>query len=280
MKLIQMETGQKIIQKKNNISDSIYELSIQVNLNGLSFFVLNTMDSKIEVLESVSFDKKQSPQALLDQLKHSFNSLKELQKSFGKVIVIHDNELATLVPKPLFDETNLVDYLKFNTKILKTDFITYDSLSIEDIKVVYVPLVNINNFIFERFGSFEYKHSATILLNRLLTLEKNSKSLKMYLNIESAHFELCVVENNNLKFYNRFEYSTKEDFIYYLLFTAEQLQLNPEEFPAVLMGSIDKNDDLFKIAYKYVRHVSLLPQDAMLYSKDSSSKHFTLLNSL
>lgn len=275
-----METGQKIIQKKNNISDSIYELSIQVNLNGLSFFVLNTMDSKIEVLESVSFDKKQSPQALLDQLKHSFNSLKELQKSFGKVIVIHDNELATLVPKPLFDETNLVDYLKFNTKILKTDFITYDSLSIEDIKVVYVPLVNINNFIFERFGSFEYKHSATILLNRLLTLEKNSKSLKMYLNIESAHFELCVVENNNLKFYNRFEYSTKEDFIYYLLFTAEQLQLNPEEFPAVLMGSVDKNDDLFKIAYKYVRHVSLLPQDAMLYSKDSSSKHFTLLNSL
>ena len=27
--------------------------------------------------------------------------------------------------------------------------------------------VNINNFIFERFGSFEYKHSATHLLNRV-----------------------------------------------------------------------------------------------------------------
>ena len=31
--------------------------------------------------------------------------------------------------------------------------------------VVYVPLVNVNNFIFDRFGSFEYKHSATIVLN-------------------------------------------------------------------------------------------------------------------
>ena len=111
--------------------------------------------------------------------------------------VIHDNELATLVPKPLFDETNLVDYLKFNTKILKTDFITYDPLSIADIVVVYVPLVNINNFIFERFGSFEYKHSATITLNRVLTLEKNSNSLKMYLNIEASHFEIIVVENNH-----------------------------------------------------------------------------------
>jgi len=145
---------------------------------------------------------------------------------------------------------------------------------------VYVPLVNINNFIFERFGSFEYKHSATITLNRVLTLEKNSNSLKMYLNIEASHFEIIVVENNHLKFYNRFEYSTKEDFIYYLLFTAEQLQLNPEEFPAVLMGSVDENDDLYQIAYKYVRHVSLLSKDAMLYSNDASSKHFTLLNSL
>ena len=63
-----METGQKIILQNNNISDSIYELSIQVNLNGLSFFVLNSMDSKIEFLESVNFDKKQTPQALLDNL--------------------------------------------------------------------------------------------------------------------------------------------------------------------------------------------------------------------
>ena len=73
---------------------------------------------------------------------------------------------------------------------------------------------------------------------------------------------------------------TKEDFIYYLLFTAEQLQLNPEEFPVVLMGSVNKNDDLFNITYKYVRHVSLLAKDAMLYSNAANSKHFTLLNSL
>jgi hypothetical protein len=238
------------------------------------------MDSKIEFLDSVNFDKKQTPQALLDQLTHSFNSSEALQKPFKSVTVVHDNELATLVPKPLFDETNLVDYLKFNAKILKTDFITYDALSIEDIMVVYVPLVNINNFVFERFGSFEYKHSSTVLLNRILTLEKNSKSLKMYLNIENSHFEIIVVENNKLKFYNRFEYTTKEDFIYYILFTAEQLQLNPEEFPVVLMGFIEKNDDLFKIVYKYVRHVSLLPKDAMLYSNSENFKHFTLLNSL
>ena len=238
------------------------------------------MTSKIDYLESLNFDKKQTPKELLDQLIHHFNTTEALDNEFSKVSVIHCNELATLVPKPLFDETHLIDYLKFNTKILKTDFITYDQLKIADIMVVYVPLININNFIFDRFGSFEYKHSASILINRVLTIGKNTKDSKMYVNIGATHFEIVVIENNLLKFYNRFEFITKEDFIYYLLFTAEQLQLNPEEFPLVLMGSVDPNDELYKIAYKYIRDVNLLNSDSMLYSSDSSSKHFTLLNSL
>ena len=99
-------------------------MSIQVSLSGLSFFVLNKMTSNIEYLDSVNFDKKLSPNELLDKLIHSFNSTPILNQEFSKVFVIHSNELATVVPKPLFDETNLIDYLKFNSKILKTDFIT------------------------------------------------------------------------------------------------------------------------------------------------------------
>ena len=275
-----METGQKIILKTNNISTSKYELSIQVNLSGLSFFVLNLETSEVDFLKALQFDKKQTPKTLLDKLTHSFNTFDELQNQFSKVTVIHDNELATLVPKALFDETNLVDYLKFNTKILKTDFITFDNVQVADLVVVYVPLININNFIFDRFGSFEYKHSASVLLNRVLTIEKNSKSLKMYINIEISHFEIITAANNTLKFYNRFDYNTKEDFIYYLLFTAEQLELNPEEFPVILMGAIDESDERYKIVYKYIRNVSILSSDAMIYSNGSNSNHFTLLNSL
>ena len=77
----------------------------------------------------------------------------------------------------------------------------------------------------------------------------------MFLNIEAFHFEIMSVENNHLKFYNRFDYQTKEDFIYYVLFTIEQIQLNPEEIPVVLMGSVNESNELYQIAYKYIRHV-------------------------
>jgi hypothetical protein len=71
------------------------------------------------------------------------------------------------------------------------------------------------------------------------------------------HFEIIVTEGSKLKFYNYFEGTTEEDFIYHILFTAEQLELNPESFKLSLLGNITKNDSYYNIAYKYVRHTGI-----------------------
>ena len=274
-----MVTGQKIIQKNNKNPKKGIVLSIQVSLSGLSFFVLDNSKGQVVDLIHTPFEKIHTPQELLDQLVHHFNTHKVLQQSFSKTTVIHDNEMVTLVPSALFEEKHLSDYLKYNTKIFKTDFITYDVIKNDDIMVVYVPFVNINNYIFERFGSFEYKHSTTVALDRILKIQKNSAKESMLINVTETYFDLVVTKNNTLQLYNRFEYQTKEDFIYYILFVMEQLGLNAEEYGCVFMGSIKKDDDLYSIAYKYIRHVSLLSKDKMLYTSNNSTENFTILNS-
>ena len=52
-----------------------------------------------------------------------------------------------------------------------------------------------------------------------------------------GHFEIIVIANKKLQLYNTFQFTSKEDFIYYVLFTAEQLKLNPEKFELLLLGS-------------------------------------------
>ncbi len=255
-------------------------MSIQVDLNGLSFFILNSDSNAVVQLISNPFETKQTPNRLLNHLEHAFNTHQALQKKFSKVQIIHSNAMQTLVPSALFDEAALSDYIKYNTKIFKTDFITYDVIQNEDIMVVYVPLVNINNFIFERFGSFEYKHSATILIDRVLQWQKNSSDTIMFVNIEHKRMTIVVTNGNHLTLYNSFDCNTAEDFIYYILFTAEQLNLNPEEFKCQLMGSISENDNLYTMAYTYIRHVSILPYNKMRYHDNKTTAHFTLLNSL
>ncbi|MCH7524537.1 MAG: DUF3822 family protein [Bacteroidetes bacterium] len=279
-----METGQKIIQANNKIDSSAYNvLSIQVSLSGLYFCVLNTESNTIVFFKHFKFDKKLTPQDVLDKLIHCFNTEEELRQSFKSVKIIYENELSALVPKPLFNEDCMADYLKFNTKILRSDYITFDTILANDSINVYVPYVNINNYIYDRFGTFGFKHFSTILIETILASEKHSSSTKMYANVCDYHFEIIVTENNQLKLYNTFEYTTKEDFIYYILFTAEQLQLNPEEFLLLLIGDINKDDDLYKIAYNYVRNTEIyIPEFSFSSNEDIKSdllKNFIILNS-
>ncbi|WP_034058356.1 DUF3822 family protein [Lacinutrix jangbogonensis] len=270
-----------MIQKKNNVKHISHKvLSIQISLNGLSFCILNTLNDSVSKIEHIIFDKKVTPFDLLDAVKHTFNTEEWLSDSFDAIQVIHVNELATLVPKPLFNEEAIADYLKLNSKILKTDYITFDTIAINETVNVYVPYVNVNNFIYERFGDFTYKHHSTVLIEELLAQEKNASVNKMYIHVNATHFEIITTKEGALTLYNSFEYHTTQDFIYYILFTVEQLQLNPEVIETVLLGTITKNDTFYNILYKYIRHISFgSRKDTFSVTEGLPNKHshFTLL---
>jgi uncharacterized protein DUF3822 len=266
----------------NNLNES--HLSIQLSLDGFSFCIINKDITQIIVLRHFTFSNNSTtPQKHLENVEKLFKKEELLQRKYDSVNITHVNDLSTLVPKPLFDHDHLNDYLKYSSKIYKNDYIVYDEIDTHDIINVYVPFVNINNFFLEKFGSFEYKHFSTILIENLLNTYKFSEHPHMFVNIGENHFEIVIIGNNKLLFYNTFKYHTKEDFIYYVLFTAEQLNLNPEKMDLVFSGIISRENELYKIAYTYIRNVSLL-ENRSKYQFDSSinettkRKFFTLIH--
>ena len=148
---------------------------------------------------------------------------------------------------------------------------------------VFIPFVNINNYLLDQFSTFNYKHVNTILVSKLLELSKNIDEKQVFVHFSKNKFEIIVVQNQKLLLFNSFDFVTKEDFIYYLLFTTEQLNLNPEHFKVQLLGFISEDSELFEIAYKYVRNVSLLDVSNIENNNDLSKtdnlKHFILLQS-
>ncbi|WP_189702488.1 DUF3822 family protein [Subsaximicrobium wynnwilliamsii] len=259
-------------------------LSIQISLNGLSFCILDTSEKTVHYLKSVTFEKKKAPHELLEKLKAAIETQSLLQQPFDAVYCVYQNELSCLVPEPLFDEENLAEYLKFNAKILKTDYLAYDAIPCIKSMNVFIPLVNINNYIFETFGKFTYKHASTVLIESLIQRQHQTIGTALYLNVNSSSFEMLAIKNKQLQFYNSFNYHSKEDFIYYLLFTVEQLKLDPEAVKLYLFGHIDEQNELFQIAYRYIRHVELFEPEQQ-FKLDRSitttnlSAYFSLLNS-
>ena len=266
----------------NNLNEK--HLSIQLSLDGFSFCIINKTEKQVEKLEHFPFkDNSPGPETLLKNIEDLFKKEKALQKRYGSVNITHVNQLSTLVPKSLFDEDRIRDYIKFSSKTYTNDYLVYDELENHDLINVYIPFVNVNNFFLERFGSFEYKHFSTVFVNTLLNTFKFSEHPHMFAHIGEKQFEIMVIAHDKLLFYNSFSYQTKEDFIYYVLFTAEQLELNPETFELVMAGKIDAESDFYKMAYAYVRKVSLLENRSQFkfpsnIKEETKRKYFTLLN--
>src|SRR5699024_9399100 len=121
--------------------------------------------------------------------------------------------------------------------------------------LIYIPYVNINNFIFERFGAFTFRHTAAPFITRALDIAKDSHLPEVFLEVFSSHFMLSVVQNCNLLLCNDFDYQTHEDLIYYLLFTFKQLELNNETLKLHLSGALDKGTPTYDLLETYIRHI-------------------------
>lgn len=285
MKLTLTETGQKHMAITNNSSNNLnnLELSIQLSLSGLSFCILNKDSNTIIEVKELRFEKRLNPFEVLDELKVLFENESTLNNSFTNVTIVHNNDLSALVPEALFNKNHVADYLKFNSKILKSDFIAYDSILENSSVNVYVPYININNYIYDKFGTFIFKHISSVLIESILRIEKASTTPKVYIHVSLNHFEIIIIKEGKLELYNTFVYNSKEDFIYYILFTAEQLNLNPETLNLVFIGDITEDDEIYNIAYKYIRNISFgnRNDDFEYIDKPKSNySNFTLLKSI
>ncbi len=258
-----MEIGQRFMtqKRKTNISEKLNsefnKLSIQVSLNGLSFCILNTITDELVFCKKISFkETPKLPTALFNLVKETIEDNDLSSYTYIKVILTHKNEHSTIVPLALFDEKELKSYLKFNIKVLEIDTISYDYIPNTDLVNVYIPYDRISTYLNDVFGQLTNRHYNTLLLQKTL---KNTTTITeqpvVHITVDYHFFNIVILKNKKLLFNNTYSYRTKEDFIYYILFSLEQLQLNPESVKIQLSGNITKDDEYYSALYKYIRHI-------------------------
>ncbi len=273
----------KEINSKTDLSEESYhKLSIQVSLNGLSFCILDTIANTISSSNRLSFGKELSPYEVQKELKDFLRENRVSDYNFSEVVVIHRNNLFSLVPKALFDKEELANYLKFNAKILANDHLEYDEIEGFDMVNVYVPFVNINNYIYDLYGEFSFMHNGTVMVQSLLNTHKNGKEPVGYVHVAEQQMDLAILTNKSLLFYNSFNFKTKEDFMYYLLFSLEQLKLDTQNVKIRLFGAVEEGDEIYTLCYEYIQHLAIfVPSNpALPLAEAEETIDFTVLNAL
>ncbi|PHX62219.1 MAG: hypothetical protein CK517_01520 [Flavobacteriales bacterium] len=264
-----------------DITQKTYKkLCFEVANSNLSFCVVDMISNKIVTYKSYAIDPKN---VLEEELWKVFVENPILEAKYDDVVVLHNSNLNTFVPSSLFDPNYLGSYLQYNSKVFETDYFAFDYLDTYDLNNVFIPYTPINNYLLDHYDTFDYKNSNSIFVKKALDFSKNNDTKQVWVHFQEDRFEIAVTKNTNLLLFNTFTYNSLEDFIYFLLFTYEQLQLNPEIIPVQFLGAISEESDAFKIAYKYIRNCSLLDVSNLKAVLDVPEKdllkHFILFHS-
>lgn len=261
------------IQTQNSLADlsnfAKSHLSIQVSLDGFSYCVFDKDLVDVVLLKRFEFGTRaQNPEELLRNVKEIFLLEPFLNEKFETVNVSHLNNLSVLVPNNFYDNEYLSDYLKYTVKVLNSDSISVENIESFGAKNVYISFKNIDEYLQSVYGPFDRFHSSTILINSLAKYFTNITKKYFFVNVTKHNLEIIYIQNGKINLYNSFLFYTKEDFIYYVLFTMEQLGLDPEEQTITFIGEIEKESALYNITYQYVRFVEFLDINNFSLSED------------
>ncbi len=273
---MQSKRSNTSITTKENLS-----LSIQFSLDGFSFSIHQGGSSDAVYFGQYLFDQPvNQPEELVTKIEPLFKADKELHYDFDAIDVYYKNDLYTLVPQKFFDEEKLSTYLDYSVKTFSTDLCAFDNLPSIEANLVYIPYININNFLFQNFGEFEFHHYMSLFISKAIAVNQENR-LTMYVDFGRALMNVVVINGKEVSLCNSFHFSTPEDCLYYILFTAEQLNIDNLEINLNISGYLDKDSKIYNLIAKYVKNIVFSETKNSILQDTAIAKHqeFVLLHS-
>ncbi len=255
-------------------------LSLFFSPNSLIFCQFTQDYAQIIELGEIEFDLIINPSlSLLERLKFVFANY-QLIKPYQKVYISILNLNFALIPTAFANTTNSNALLQFTigSNIPST---TIEN-NLNNFKFCFTLEQDLKQYLEKTFSTAFISHAGAVNLNLFIN-HPNFSNTNLLLIINYNSIEIAVKHTTNLKFYNVFNVQANEDIIYYLLFTLEQLSLNPITVNMVVAGQIVDNSTLINSLKKYIKHINFIVTETPTYFKNELKNvpehfYFTVLN--
>ena len=279
-----METGKNNADKKSCFGrTSVKELK-ENHFLVLADEALQFSYSFIDVKASqcvglCSFSNKDGGLDKVDKLKVLLNDQPELNKNYAREIVLFSNRECTLIPEEVYRKDDEEKYI--NLLFGDTYSGNYYSMHLPDLGnyLVYKTANDLDTLYKELFPGAVFYHSTGFLLNALSRISFNHKKPLVHAHFSKNYFEMAMLSNGKLLFYNSFEFQTSEEIAYYILFALKQWKVKADKI--MVSGQMLHDSDEFFWLKKYVQEIVEFPKDELLpypASLENPLSYINLLN--
>lgn len=238
-----------------------YNITIQCALDGFCFVVHHQEENKIIGIEIYQTSETDDERVVMEALEQALDKKELLGKKFHSVRYIATDRFHTLVPHDLFKEEDCAAYLRFNHVFPQDYQLFHEPLKKLNAINVFATSEKRLERLKHHWPDIMVTHQHTVFLNSILREEPYESHVNAYINVNGHNYDLAIVKENNLIFSNNFKFNTKEDFIYYLMFTLEQQQLADQDIPVYFTGLISNHSDIIQLCERYIKRIRFLRPD-------------------
>lgn len=236
-----------------------YNISIQASLDGFSLLILHAESNLLHLAYYMPITLS-NYSGLIRKTGEIIGKLGLTDNAFHKVTVYLSDRLVKLVPAHLYHEKTIRRTLSPQSPGQKKMAVTGMSLT-DDYQMAFSADPALIDFFSEQFRGCIIKHETFPLINYLL---KNASHDSCWLNchFHSGYFFVTGVRENQIQFFNSFEYHSPDDVLFYL---ASSIQAIGNHVPKILLsGNITEESTLFKRLVQFFPEAGFLEDNCEL----------------
>ena len=185
------------------------------------------------------------------------------QKPLQSAQYIVDNRLCVLVPLELFDPQRQEAYFLFNHELRPGYTLRHEILPVlQAVNVFAVPARQEACFS-KLWNNLQTTHRSSVFLNAIMGEDPGKSPINAYVNVNNRTFDLAVIHEGQLVFFNNFKFNTKDDFAYFLLFALEQ-QPYGADIPVHFSGLISPLSEIIQLCERYIKQIRFARPDGKI----------------
>ncbi len=185
--------------------------------------------------------------------------------TFRQTTLICTTDLCQLIPSENFHES--VDYFtNIKTPVLQQSQPLYFA---QQMAVFALPLHTFKT-LNVHFKQNEIQYNGAVLLNYWNNCLVNKDSdMAVFAHIQHQTILLACFEKQNFVGFQSYKFYASSDLLYWILYFYQQHNLSPDSQPLHLSGELVADSEIYKLLFKYLRHVHFLAANERLIFSDT-----------
>ena len=234
-----------------------YNLSIQVDLHGLTFCMLDTVRNKYTGLRHYALDGLTDWRdvSALSKILETDDILKLQFKNTCFMIVDGKN---TLVPLEYFDNNQIAEIFTLNHTLDNSSEILYNSLAHALAANIFSMPIQVKSAFKHVFPDIKAFNSISPFIENLIHESGRSYRKKCFVSIHSNTIDIGIASQKTLEFFNTFAYREKSDIVYFILSVMEKFELPVLTSEIHFSSDMESNENIYEFLGQYINHIKFI----------------------